>query len=956
MSRSSYPAYNFLSFKYTEDKRPSLARKEIGVVPRYHSLLLRQLMRLGIEDLAAAPTPEQWQQLLDRISSAYAELESAQPELSSAEVRELNSRIEEAQRIAGLGDWSFDRLTRKSAWSRECCRVFGLSPSDPMPTYRELTRRVHQDDRLYVKDRVEAALHDAKKFEIEFRYQLPDGQMRWLRAIGQPVKDPKGRVCRLVGTVMDVNSRKLIELRQSMEHTIARLLADCDSPLEIVPEIIQTICETFGWVCGALWTLDKKENVLRRIAYWSIHKRKIEEFFHKTEDALEVPGGTLSSRTLRVANPLWMPDPSRGEHFQRAKHASEAGIFATLSLPVQAAGEILGIMEFFGTKAEQIDKDTLQSAHFVGRHIGQFFQRKQAEEALRESEAHFRALVEQASDSFYVHDLDGQFIDVNQQGCEGLGYTRRELLSMNIRDVDIDLTEDELAKMAQSISAGERIARESRYRRKDGSDFPVEIRSGPIEINGSKHLLSLARDVTERKRLQDHIQHLAYHDVLTDLPNRAMFNRHLSHAISHARRQKKSLAVLFIDLDRFKNINDTLGHDAGDRLLQEMAQRLADSLRDSDLVARLDSKDMVARLGGDEFVVLLEDVSDSGQVGHVAQKILSSILEEYSLDGQAIHITASIGISVFPEDGSDEFTLMKHADIAMYRAKEKGKNNFQFYSAQMSLHSARQLALESSLRRALEREELVLHYQAKVDAHSGIITGVEALARWRHPELGLLHPGHFIPMAEETGLIVPLSKWVLREACMQHRLWQRQQLPELSIAINLSPRQFLDDELFTDIASTLREFEVDPTMLELEITESMMMHNPEKTVQILAGLKAMGIRIAIDDFGIGYSSLSHLKKFPIDTIKIDRSFIQDVPGDHADEAITEAVIAMGKSLNIKVVAEGVETMEQLQFLARHNCDEIQGYFFSKPATAEEFTRLLWENYSSYTEARKLPAA
>ncbi|MBI1890731.1 MAG: EAL domain-containing protein [Burkholderiales bacterium] len=925
-------------------------------MPRYHSLLLRQLMRLGIEDLAGSPTAEQWQQLLERISSAYAELESAQPELSSAEVRELNSRIEEAQRIAGLGDWAFDRLTRKSSWSRECCRIFGLTSSDPMPTYRELMRRVHQDDRLYVKDRVEAAMHDARKFEIEFRYLLPNGHTRWLRAIGQPIKDPKGSVCRLVGTVMDVNSRKLIELRQSMEHTIARLLAECDAPLEIVPEIIQTICETFSWVCGALWTLDKKSSALKRITTWSIHKKEIEDFFHCTENIIEVPGTALTSRTLRVANPLWLPDPSRGEHFQRAKHASEAGIYAALSFPVQAAGETLGIMEFFSNKPEQIDKDTLQSAHFVGRHIGQFFQRKQAEEALRESEAHFRALVEQASDSLYVNDVNGDFIDVNQQGCEGLGYTRDELLRMNIRDIDIDITEDELEAMTAQITAGERIARESRYRRKDGALFPVEVRIGPIEINGRKQLLSLARDVTERKRLQDHIQHLAYHDPLTDLPNRAMFNRHLSHAISHAKRQNKGLAVLFIDLDRFKNINDTLGHDAGDRLLQEMAQRLADSLRDSDLVARLDSRDMVARLGGDEFVVLLEDVDDSSQAGHVAQKILSSILEEYLLDGQLIHITASIGISVFPEDGADEFTLMKHADIAMYRAKEKGKNNFQFYSAQMALHSARQLALESSLRRGLERNELVLHYQAKVDSKSGAITGAEALVRWQHPELGLLHPSHFIPMAEETGLIVPLSKWVIREACMQHRLWGQQQLPDLTLAVNLSPRQFLDDQLYTDIAATLNEFEIDPTLIELEITESMMMHSPEKTVQILGGLKSMGIRIAIDDFGIGYSSLSHLKKFPIDTVKIDRSFIQDVPGDRADEAITEAIIAMGKSLKIKVVAEGVETMEQLQFLSRHGCDEIQGYFFSKPTAAEEFTKLLWENQARYANVHKLPAA
>ena len=349
---------------------------------------------------------------------------------------------------------------------------------------------------------------------------------------------------------------------------------------------------------------------------------------------------------------------------------------------------------------------------------------------------------------------------------------------------------------------------------------------GPIEIDGQRHLLSLVRDVTERKELQDHIQHLAYHDPLTSLPNRAMFNRHLSHAIAQAQRYQKGIAVLFIDLDRFKNINDTLGHDAGDRLLQEMAKRVSTCLRGSDVVARLDgSHDLVARLGGDEFVVLIEEVIDVGHISHVARKILAAMVKEFPLGGQMIHVTASIGISVFPEDGRNEFSLMKHADIAMYRAKEIGKNNFQFYSTQMDLHSAELLALESGLRRALERDEFVLYYQAKVDTRTGRITGVEALVRWQHPDLGLVSPVHFIPLAEESGLIVPLSHWVLKEACSQNRAWQKQGLPALRIAVNLSPRQFSDVNLLEDTARTLREVGMDPRLLELEVTESMMMYN-----------------------------------------------------------------------------------------------------------------------------------
>ncbi|HSY28487.1 MAG TPA: EAL domain-containing protein, partial [Burkholderiaceae bacterium] len=517
----------------------------------------------------------------------------------------------------------------------------------------------------------------------------------------------------------------------------------------------------------------------------------------------------------------------------------------------------------------------------------------------------------------------------------------------NIADIDLDLSISELRYLRDQISSRAPIALESRQRRKNGEVFPVEIRMGPIDIDGQRHLLSLVRDVTERKEMQDHIQHLAYHDPLTDLPNRAMFNRQLNHAIAHAQRYHKGLAVLFIDLDRFKNINDTLGHDAGDRLLKEMSRRISACLRVSDVVARPEKgTDLLARLGGDEFVVLIEEVADSTRVSHIARKILSAMVKEFPLEGQMIHITASIGISLFPEDGRNEFSLMKHADIAMYRAKDRGKNTFQFYSAQMDLHSAELLALESGLRRSLERNEFVLFYQAKVETKTGRITGAEALVRWQHPELGLVSPVHFIPLAEESGLIVPLSQWVLKEALSQNRRWQQLGLPTMRIAVNLSARQFVDENLLTDTVKALQDSGVDPSLLELEITESMMMYNTDKTIQMLAELRRMGIRIAIDDFGIGYSSLSHLKQFPIDIIKIDRSFIKDIPGDKADEAITDAIIAMSKSLKIKVVAEGVETVDQLQFLRMRGCDEIQGYFFSRPVPAADFARLLTENIAS----------
>jgi predicted signal transduction protein with EAL and GGDEF domain len=362
-----------------------------------------------------------------------------------------------------------------------------------------------------------------------------------------------------------------------------------------------------------------------------------------------------------------------------------------------------------------------------------------------------------------------------------------------------------------------------------------------------------------------------------------------------------------------------------------VARRLKGALRESDTVARL---------GGDEFVVLVEDVGDKSGMGVVANKILSVLVRPFAAQGQEFHVTASIGISLYPSDGTDERSLMKHADIAMYRAKEEGKNNFQFYSGEMNTHSFERLTMESSLRRALERGEFVLHYQPKVVFASGEINGVEALLRWQHPDLGLLAPAQFISIAEETGLIVAIGKWVLRTACAQSRAWRDQGLPRLSMAVNLSPRQFADENLLRDINAILEETAMEPVLLELEITESMLMQNVEKAIATLASLGSRGVRLAIDDFGTGYSSLSTLKRFPINTIKVDRSFVRDLPGAPEDRAITDAVIAMGRSLSMTVIAEGVETKAQADYLRARTCDEFQGFYFRKPLPAAELAALL----------------
>jgi diguanylate cyclase (GGDEF)-like protein len=439
------------------------------------------------------------------------------------------------------------------------------------------------------------------------------------------------------------------------------------------------------------------------------------------------------------------------------------------------------------------------------------------------------------------------------------------------------------------------------------------------------------------------VEYLAYHDGLTGLPNRSMFSKVLNQSISEAHRYERRLAVAFLDLDRFKQINDTLGHEAGDQLLKEVAVRLKGCVR---------SSDTVARLGGDEFVVLLPELEDEKYAAIVAQKILAAVAKPFSLMGQEFRVTASIGICSYPQDGLDEQTLTKNADIAMYQAKAEGKNNFQFYSEKLNANSLERLTLESSLRHALERNEFRLYYQAKRDIASGRITGMEALLRWEHPDLGIVAPMQFIPLAEETGLIVPIGKWVLKTVCLQSIAWQRQGLPALSIAVNMTARQFLDEQLLADLASLLTETGIDPHLLEIELNESLLIHNVEKTTRILTGLKGLGIKIAVDDFGTGYSSLAMLQRFPLDTIKIDRSLIRDVFGAPDDTGLADAIIAMGKSLSLTVVAQGVETKEQAEHLRLHACDELQGFYFKRPLPVDEFTQLLRDQATEVTYVGK----
>ena len=458
--------------------------------------------------------------------------------------------------------------------------------------------------------------------------------------------------------------------------------------------------------------------------------------------------------------------------------------------------------------------------------------------------------------------------------------------------------------------------------------FPVRDGDGDVV-----RIAGITEDVSERKRAEERLTYLAQYDHLSGLPNRALFLDRLSQAQAQAQREGWVTAVVFIDLDRFKVINDTLGHAAGDKLVVAVAQRLARAIR---------SGDTVSRLGGDEFALILQNLSKPRDAATVSQKVLEGLAAPFEVEGHEIFVTASIGITLFPSDGENPEELLKNADSAMYRAKHQGRNNFQFYTAEMNARSGEVLRLENNLRRALERREFMLYFQPKADLSSGRVVGVEALLRWQHAELGMVPPEKFIPLMEETGLIVPTGEWVLQAACNQLRAWRESGMPGVPISINVSGRQFQERDLVSSITGIIRSSGVDPRLVELEITESSLMSNPDDAIQVLQALKSFGVQISVDDFGTGYSSLAYLKRFPIDALKIDRSFVQDITRDRDDAAIVTAVVNLAHSLNLIVVAEGVETEEQLSFLIANDCDQMQGYLLAAPLSGPACTELVLE--------------
>lgn len=807
-------------------------------------------------------------------------------------LREMNTFLTAVVENSPVAIYTADREGLITYWNPAAERTFGFTREQAQGRRAPFVPDEKRDEAAGFRERV---LSGEILTGLELERRRADGATIFIHGAAAPLRDADDTVTGMLVACIDVSEARMTERELARQLHFTRALIDA--------------------IPSPVYFKDREGR-------YQVYNRAWDELF-----------GGGQAWIGRTVFDMFQP-PHAQLHHERDRPLYEKPASTSYEAVVPTAGG--GAREMLYNKVSFVDSSG-DVAGLIGV-ITDVTRYKETERALEASEARFRVLTESALDLISVLAEDGTIRYQSPAlrhltGFDPAGTIGRSVFELLHRD-DVEIVRSALQRIIESESSREPI--EFRIRHRDGLWRTFE--SLGTNCLGNPHIGGVvfnSRDITDRKVIQQRIQHLAYHDNLTGLPNRSLLQDRLAQAIARGERGHRKVAVLFIDLDNFKNINDTLGHDVGDELLRQVSRRLTECVR---------VEDTIARQGGDEFIVLLDSIEDGRGASVVAQKILASLRQSFVLGGTEQHVSGSIGIALYPDDGRDAQTLMKNADTAMFHGKGLGKNTYQYFTAQMNVAVKRRMTLESALRRAVNQKDFVLHYQPQIDLETGEILAVEALVRWRTEDSGTVMPGDFIPLAEETGLINEIGEWVLHEGCRQARDWQRQGLaPSRRIAINLSARQFGDRSFLDMVTRVLADTKLDPSCLELEITESQVMRQTDGMILLLGKLSEMGVHLAIDDFGTGYSSLSYLKRLPIQKLKIDQSFIRDITVDPNDTAIVVAIINMARSLDLETIAEGVETAGQLALLRSKGCRTGQGFYFSPPVPAEQLYPLLRQN-------------
>ena len=832
------------------------------------------------------------QEFLEAVADALASL--LRRERVETALAESRNRLIQAESQAHLGFWWFDPRSGETYWADEIYRILGLDPA--LAASQALLReRVHPQDWPALSASLEAALATGADHHASYRIRRPDGSLRHIECRGSAERDAEGKVARLTGTFQDVSEvRRAHERLRESEAQIRLLL---DSTAEAIFGVdVEERCTFVNRACLDLLGYAHADELLGHPIHDLIHHHYADGMPYPSAACRALPAQLKGSRVHVDDEVFWRKDGS-------------ALPVEYWSHPILRDGMVVGAVVTF------LD----------------ISQRRRSEENLRLAAKVF----ENTQEGVMITDGEGRILSVNKAFSAITGFAEEEALGRNPSLLNSGRHDTEFYQtMWAELNGKGAWQGEIWNRSKTGEVYPEWLSISTVHDDWGRvaNYVGVFSDISQIKHSEAQLEYLAHHDPLTDLPNRSLFQARLGHAIHVARRHEQRIGLLFLDMDGFKNINDSLGHPSGDELLQAVARRMTENLR---------AVDTLARLGGDEFVILLENLRDTREAAIVAQNVLTLLMKPFQLAaGHEVFIGASIGISLFPDDADDATQLVRNADAALYQAKAQGRNTYRFYTEALTRSANERLHMESSLRRALENGEFVLHYQPQVRLRDGRLIGAEALVRWQPPGEALIPPGQFIPLAEETGLIRPLGEWVLRTACAQFRAWRDAGLPALSLAVNLSTRQFEQRDLAARVGEILRETGYPADHLELEITESAIMAQGEQASDTLDQLKRLGAALSIDDFGTGYSSLAYLKRFAVDKLKIDQSFIRDIPHNPNDQEIAATIVAMARNLNLHVLAEGVETDEQLAFLRLHGCDAFQGYLFSPPLPADAFEQLL----------------